>query len=58
MNTPSAMGEFDLCGPLPHGVTLLEASAGTGKTFAVAALVTQSAGSFISEVHIRPTRKA
>jgi exodeoxyribonuclease V beta subunit len=31
--------EFDLCGPLPQGVTLLEASAGTGKTFAIAALV-------------------
>jgi exodeoxyribonuclease V beta subunit len=31
--------EFDLCGPLPRGVTLLEASAGTGKTFAIAALV-------------------
>src|SRR5437762_13139573 len=33
------MTEFDLCGPLPNGVTLLEASAGTGKTFAIAALV-------------------
>jgi hypothetical protein len=33
------MREFDLCGLLPRGVTLLEASAGTGKTFAVAALV-------------------
>jgi exodeoxyribonuclease V beta subunit len=33
------MREFDLCGPLPRGVTLLEASAGTGKTFAIAALV-------------------
>jgi len=31
--------EFDLCGPLPRGVTLLEASAGTGKTFAIAGLV-------------------
>jgi len=31
--------EFDVCGPLPRGVTLLEASAGTGKTFAIAALV-------------------
>src|SRR4051812_33932588 len=31
--------EFDLCGPLPRGVALLEASAGTGKTFAIAALV-------------------
>jgi exodeoxyribonuclease V beta subunit len=31
---------FDLCGPLPEpGVTVLEASAGTGKTYTIAALV-------------------
>ena len=30
--------EFNVCGPLPTGVTLLEASAGTGKTFTIAAL--------------------
>ena len=30
--------EFDVCGPLPSGVTVLEASAGTGKTYAIAAL--------------------
>jgi exodeoxyribonuclease V beta subunit len=29
---------FDLTGPLPTGVTVLEASAGTGKTFTIAAL--------------------
>ena len=29
---------FDVCGPLPTGVTVLEASAGTGKTFTIAAL--------------------
>ncbi|HEY0240527.1 MAG TPA: UvrD-helicase domain-containing protein [Friedmanniella sp.] len=29
---------FDVCGPLPTGTTVLEASAGTGKTFALAAL--------------------
>ncbi len=29
---------FDVCGPLPRGVTVLEASAGTGKTYAIAAL--------------------
>ncbi|HEY6459729.1 MAG TPA: UvrD-helicase domain-containing protein, partial [Polyangiaceae bacterium] len=29
---------FDVCGPLPRGTTLLEASAGTGKTFTIAAL--------------------
>ena len=33
------MDSFDLAGPLPIGTTLLEASAGTGKTFTVAALV-------------------
>jgi exodeoxyribonuclease V beta subunit len=32
---------FDLAGPLPRGLTLLEASAGTGKTFAIAALATR-----------------
>ena len=30
---------FDLRGPLPDGITVLEASAGTGKTFTIAALV-------------------
>jgi exodeoxyribonuclease V beta subunit len=32
---------FDLAGPLPHGVLLLEASAGTGKTYTIAALATR-----------------
>ncbi len=31
--------EFDVLGPLPDGTTVLEASAGTGKTFTIAALV-------------------
>lgn len=35
------MGAFDLLGPLPRGTTLLEASAGTGKTFTLGALVTR-----------------
>jgi len=30
--------EFDVCGLLPTGVTVLEASAGTGKTYTIAAL--------------------
>jgi exodeoxyribonuclease V beta subunit len=30
--------EFDVCGELPAGVTVLEASAGTGKTYTIAAL--------------------
>ena len=39
MAVTSEMDSFDLAGPLPTGTTLLEASAGTGKTFTVAALV-------------------
>jgi len=39
--TDHAIGTFDVCGPLPTGTTLLEASAGTGKTFTVGALVTR-----------------
>ena len=39
MSLTTGMMEFDLAGPLPRGVTLLEASAGTGKTFTIAALV-------------------
>jgi exodeoxyribonuclease V beta subunit len=36
---PTAPAGFDLFGPLPVGTTVLEASAGTGKTFTIAALV-------------------
>ena len=36
--TAPAIRPFDLSGPLPSGVTVLEASAGTGKTFTIAAL--------------------
>ncbi len=43
------MEPFDLLGPLPSGTTLLEASAGTGKTYAVAALVTR----YVAEGHAR-----
>jgi len=32
------VAEFDVCGELPTGTTVLEASAGTGKTFTIAAL--------------------
>ena len=35
------MDVFDLTGPLPQGTALLEASAGTGKTYAIGALVTR-----------------
>lgn len=36
--TPPEPQPFDVCGDLPTGVTVLEASAGTGKTFTIAAL--------------------
>jgi exodeoxyribonuclease V beta subunit len=37
--TPAASAHFDITGPLPTGTTLLEASAGTGKTWTIGALV-------------------
>ncbi|MDO7868342.1 UvrD-helicase domain-containing protein [Nocardioides jiangxiensis] len=40
---------FDIRGPLPTGTTLLEASAGTGKTWTIAALVTR----FVAEGEAR-----
>jgi exodeoxyribonuclease V beta subunit len=36
---PEPDPEFELLGDLPRGTTILEASAGTGKTYAIAALV-------------------
>ncbi|WP_230486826.1 UvrD-helicase domain-containing protein [Nocardioides anomalus] len=43
MTRPPTTGPFDLHAPLPEGptTTVLEASAGTGKTYALAALVTR-----------------
>ncbi len=38
MSNPQQPPGFDVAGPLPRGVTVLEASAGTGKTYAIAAL--------------------
>jgi exodeoxyribonuclease V beta subunit len=38
MSALAAYTDFDVCGPLPTGVTVLEASAGTGKTYTIAAL--------------------
>src|SRR5829696_9256036 len=38
---------FDVCGPLPEGVTVLEASAGTGKTFTIAGLAARYVASGI-----------
>jgi exodeoxyribonuclease V beta subunit len=40
---------FDVCGALPSGTTVLEASAGTGKTFTIAAL----AARYVAEGHAR-----
>ena len=40
---------FDVTGPLPTGTTLLEASAGTGKTWTIASLVTR----YVAEGHCR-----
>ncbi|WP_298458760.1 UvrD-helicase domain-containing protein [uncultured Cellulomonas sp.] len=42
-----ATSVFDVCGPLPSGTTVLEASAGTGKTFTIAALATR----YVAEGH-------
>ncbi|HZU71783.1 MAG TPA: UvrD-helicase domain-containing protein [Acidimicrobiales bacterium] len=44
---------FDVCGPMPGpGITVLEASAGTGKTFTIAALATRlvADGTPLSEI--------
>jgi exodeoxyribonuclease V beta subunit len=38
LNAADDSQPFDACGPLPTGVTVLEASAGTGKTYSIAAL--------------------
>ncbi len=37
-SAPVEAEPFDVCGPLPSGTTVLEASAGTGKTYTIAAL--------------------
>jgi exodeoxyribonuclease V beta subunit len=41
---------FDVCGALPVGTTVLEASAGTGKTFTVAALATRYVAEGVAEL--------
>ena len=38
-SAPTVLENFDVCEPLPTGTTLLEASAGTGKTWTIGALV-------------------
>ena len=44
------MRPFDVCGPLPQGTTLLQASAGTGKTFTIAALAARYVGEGVAEL--------
>lgn len=41
---------FDLFGPLPTGTTVLEASAGTGKTYTLAALATRYVAEGVAEL--------
>ncbi|WP_277835467.1 UvrD-helicase domain-containing protein [Speluncibacter jeojiensis] len=43
---------FDLCGPLPAGTTVLEASAGTGKTYAIVGLAVR----YVAEAGVDPAR--
>src|SRR4051812_18874154 len=46
----ATVAAFDVCGALPTGTTLLEASAGTGKTFTVAALVARYVAEGVAEL--------
>ncbi len=46
----SDLAEFRIQDPLPTGTTLLEASAGTGKTWAIAALVTRFVAEDVAEL--------
>ncbi len=47
--TESAQQSFKITDPLPTGTVLLEASAGTGKTWTIGALITR----YVAEGHIR-----
>ena len=55
-----SMNAVRLCGPLPTGTTVLEASAGTGKTFTIAALVARYVAEGVADAgrdagrHLRP----
>ncbi|WP_174550498.1 UvrD-helicase domain-containing protein [Nocardia shimofusensis] len=46
---PPGGDTFDLCGPLPSGTTVLEASAGTGKTYAIVGLAVR----YVAEAGVR-----
>lgn len=44
------MSSFDLTGPLPRGTTVLEASAGTGKTYAIVGLAARYVAEGIADI--------
>ena len=50
MTSVTDVAPFDICGPLPTGTTVLEASAGTGKTYTIAALATRYVAEGIAEL--------
>ncbi|OJY43763.1 UvrD-helicase domain-containing protein [Pseudonocardia sp. 73-21] len=50
MTATLAAAAFDVCGPLPTGTTVLEASAGTGKTFTIAALAARYVAEGLAEL--------
>ncbi|WP_235020001.1 UvrD-helicase domain-containing protein [Ruania rhizosphaerae] len=47
---PIDAATFDVSGPLPEGTTVLEASAGTGKTFTIAALAARYVAEGVAEL--------
>jgi exodeoxyribonuclease V beta subunit len=49
VSTSPAIRSYDICGPLPTGTTVLEASAGTGKTHTIASLAVR----YVAEGHAR-----
>ncbi|MCW2811505.1 MAG: family ATPase [Friedmanniella sp.] len=46
----TAVTGFDVCGDLPSGTTVLEASAGTGKTYTIAALAARYVAEGVAEL--------
>ncbi|KAA0020077.1 UvrD-helicase domain-containing protein [Antrihabitans cavernicola] len=46
----STVSDFDLLAPLPTGTTILEASAGTGKTYAIVGLATRFIADGVADV--------
>ncbi|MBY6414066.1 UvrD-helicase domain-containing protein [Rhodococcus sp. BP-252] len=46
----AAVNDFDLLAPLPTGTTVLEASAGTGKTYAIVGLATRYVAEGVADI--------